>query len=125
MLQLILFLAIMLTLVNSLFRRLYATPASPELRTKVQAAIASPVFVASKLYCPFCARTKETLAAAGAKAEVWELDQMEEGGAVQSLLKELTGQSTVPNVFINGKHIGGNSDLEKLKGERLRELLKQ
>lgn len=31
-----------------------------------------------------------------------------DGGDIQSALKELTGQSTVPNVFIGGKHIGGS-----------------
>lgn len=27
------------------------------------------------------------------------------------ILKDITGQTTVPNVFINGKHIGGCSDV--------------
>ena len=30
-----------------------------------------------------------------------------DGGEIQSALSEWTGQSTVPNVFIKGKHIGG------------------
>ena len=29
------------------------------------------------------------------------------GGAIQQGLKDLTGQNTVPNVFIGGKHVGG------------------
>ena len=29
----------------------------------------------------------------------------------QDVLIEITGQRTVPNVFINGKHIGGSSDI--------------
>ena len=29
----------------------------------------------------------------------------------------MTGQRTVPNVFINKKHIGGNSDLQAKKSE--------
>ena len=29
----------------------------------------------------------------------------------QDVLNELTGQRTVPNVFINGKHMGGSSDV--------------
>ena len=29
----------------------------------------------------------------------------------QDVLNEITGQRTVPNVFINGKHIGGCSDV--------------
>jgi glutaredoxin 3 len=38
-------------------------------------------------------------------------------------LQELTGQRTVPNIFIKQKHIGGNSDLQAKKGE-LNDLLK-
>lgn len=32
-------------------------------------------------------------------------------------LFELTGQKTVPNVFIGGEHIGGNSDVQVLKSQ--------
>jgi glutaredoxin 3 len=38
-------------------------------------------------------------------------------------LRELTSQGTVPNVFIDKKHIGGNSDLQAKKKE-LPQLLK-
>ena len=31
----------------------------------------------------------------------------ENGPAMQQALLELTGQKTVPNVFINGRHVGG------------------
>lgn len=47
----------------------------------------------------------------GVNAKIIELDLMkngltEEGIAVK--LHELTGQRTVPNVFIKGMHLGGN-----------------
>ena len=32
---------------------------------------------------------------------------MDNGDEIQSALKALTGQSTVPNVFVGGKHVGG------------------
>jgi glutaredoxin 3 len=38
-------------------------------------------------------------------------------------LKELNGQTSVPNIYIKQKHIGGNSDLQAKKGD-LAELLK-
>jgi glutaredoxin 3 len=38
-------------------------------------------------------------------------------------LQELSGQRTVPNVFIDKKHIGGNSDLQAKKAQ-LPDLLK-
>lgn len=39
---------------------------------------------------------------------------VDNGNEIQSILKTITKQSTVPNIFINGDHIGGCSDLEKL-----------
>ena len=41
----------------------------------------------------------------------------ENGPAIQNKLKEMTGQRTVPNVFIKGKHIGGADDTIKLHSE--------
>ena len=35
------------------------------------------------------------------------------GDAIQSSLLAMTNQKTVPNVFINQKHLGGCSDTEK------------
>lgn len=32
----------------------------------------------------------------------------EDGGSIQSALGETVGRRTVPQVFINGKHIGGS-----------------
>ena len=37
-----------------------------------------------------------------------ELDLMDDGPKVQEALLSITGQKTVPNVFIGGKHVGGN-----------------
>ena len=56
--------------------------------------------------------------------KVIELDQIPKGSAIQNGLQELTGQRTVPNVFINGKHIGGNSDIQALHSQgKLKPLL--
>lgn len=43
--------------------------------------------------------------------------QIEDGAAIQSALQEISGQRTVPNIFISQKHIGGNSDLQSKKSE--------
>lgn len=48
---------------------------------------------------------------------------LDDGSAIQSALAEISGQSTVPNVFISKKHIGGNSDVQAKKKD-LPELLK-
>lgn len=47
----------------------------------------------------------------------------DDGSAIQGALAEMTGQTTVPSVWISKKHIGGNSDLQSKKGD-LPELLK-
>ena len=44
---------------------------------------------------------------------VVELDKMKGGGDIQKELQNLTGQRTVPNVFIKGKHLGGNDDTQR------------
>lgn len=36
---------------------------------------------------------------------------------MQDALEKMTGQRSVPNIFIGQKHIGGNSDLQAKKSE--------
>lgn len=45
--------------------------------------------------------------------------QIPDGSEIQTYLKEKTGQGTVPNVFINGKHLGKNSMHDKQVKKRL------
>jgi glutaredoxin 3 len=47
----------------------------------------------------------------------------DDGAAIQDALEEITSQRSVPNIFINKQHIGGNSDLQARKSE-LPQLLK-
>ena len=42
--------------------------------------------------------------------KVLELDKLKDGNEIQVALLAMTGQRTVPNVFIKGKHLGGNDD---------------
>ncbi|KAJ5363010.1 hypothetical protein N7541_003854 [Penicillium brevicompactum] len=83
------------------------------------------VVVFSKSRCPYCSDTKSTLRSLDAEFQIVELDQMNDGGDIQDALQQLTKQRTVPNIFINRKHIGGNSDLQKLSTGQLKGLLKE
>ena len=67
----------------------------------------------SKTFCPYCKQTKEVFERlkADPSPQVYELDTMSDGAQRQASLLEITGQRTVPNIFLNGQHIGGNSDL--------------
>ncbi|KAK5069716.1 Glutaredoxin [Lithohypha guttulata] len=75
------------------------------------------VAVFSKSYCPYCRATKSLLDDKHAKYYVIELDQVSDGAAIQDALEEMTGQRSVPNIFISKKHIGGNSDLQAKKSQ--------
>ncbi|KAI4348182.1 hypothetical protein L6164_008936 [Bauhinia variegata] len=77
----------------------------------------NPVVVYSKTYCPFCVDVKQLLTNLGATYKVIELDTESDGSAIQSALAEWTGQRTVPNVFIGGKHIGGCDSTTALHNE--------
>ncbi|CAG7949660.1 unnamed protein product [Penicillium nalgiovense] len=93
-------------------------------KTRAQSLINdNAVVVFSKSYCPYCDSSKKLLDGLNAKYTTLELDLEEEGAAIQSALAEISSQRTVPNIFINKKHIGGNSDLQGKKD--LKDLLKE
>ncbi|KAJ5948711.1 Glutaredoxin [Penicillium verhagenii] len=75
------------------------------------------VVVFSKSYCPYCKSSKDLLNELGAKYTALELDEENDGAAIQAALQEISGQRTVPNIFISKVHIGGNSDLQAKKAE--------
>ena len=51
------------------------------------------------------------LKASGVEFKAVELDQMANGDQVQATLASISGQKTVPNIFINKEHIGGWTDV--------------
>jgi len=87
-------------------------------KTKAQKIIdENNVVVFSKSYCPYCKASKALLSEKGAKYYLMELDQVDDGAALQDALEGITGQRSVPNIFISQKHIGGNSDLQAKRGD--------
>lgn len=80
----------------------------------------NPVVVYSKTWCSYSSEVKSLFKRLGVEPLVIELDEMgAQGPQLQKVLERLTGQHTVPNVFIGAKHIGGCTDTMKLyrKGE--------
>jgi len=86
---------------------------------------ANDVVIFSKSFCPFCKATKELFAdELKIDASVFEINTMDDGVAIQDALLELTGQKTVPSVWIKGEHIGGNDDTQKAnKDGKIKEML--
>ncbi|MCC6557476.1 MAG: glutaredoxin 3 [Polyangiaceae bacterium] len=62
-------------------------------------------------YCGFCARAKRLLSQKGVRyAEV----NVEGRADLRAWLREASGQRTVPQVFINGRSVGGFTDISAL-----------
>ncbi|KAF7666775.1 hypothetical protein LDENG_00090810 [Lucifuga dentata] len=78
------------------------------------------VTVYSILGCPHCAQAKATLGQLG--VQVYDVD-VGRHPQLKAKLKELTGRSTVPQIFFNNVHVGGSDDLQKLSPEELQRLV--
>lgn len=69
------------------------------------------VVVYTTNYCPFCTRAKALLRSKNVDFE--EIDvTLDEG--LQEEVKRLSGRRTVPQIFIDGKAVGGFDDIKQL-----------
>lgn len=70
------------------------------------------VEVYTKAFCPYCARAMNLLAGKGVEIEEFDLTM---GGPKRAeMLQRSNGRTTVPQIFIDGRHIGGSDDLAAL-----------
>lgn len=73
-------------------------------------------------YCPYCFRAKALLQHKGVAFE--EIDVTDDQALRDKMVKLAGGRRTVPEIFINGKIIGGYDELRALEDEgKLDELL--
>jgi glutaredoxin 3 len=72
------------------------------------------VQIYSKQQCPFCVRAKGLLAKKGVAYE--EID-VENDDTTRAWLVETTGQRTVPQVFVDGRPLGGFTEVDALDKE--------
>jgi glutaredoxin 3 len=66
----------------------------------------------TKAFCPYCTRAKRLLDSKGAAFE--EVDISMGGERRAEMIQRANGRTTVPQVFIDGRHIGGSDDLAAL-----------
>jgi len=66
------------------------------------------ISIITKPGCPFCAKAKAHLKAKGLAFEEVVLGT----DATSVSLKAISGKTTVPQVFVDGQHIGGSEELE-------------
>ena len=82
------------------------------------------VEIYTKAFCPYCTRAKSLLASRQVAIEEYDITM---GGPKRGeMIERSGGRTTVPQVFIDGRHIGGSDDLAALdaRGE-LQPLLDQ
>lgn len=70
------------------------------------------VIVYSQPFCGYCSAAKRLLDAKG--APYTEIDVMMEAGKRDEMIERSGGRRTVPQIFIDGRHIGGFDDLNAL-----------
>lgn len=68
------------------------------------------ILIYTKPTCPYCQRAKALLRAKG--VHFTEIDVS--NPADQRAMAEKAGRSTVPQIYIGGRHIGGSDDLHAL-----------
>lgn len=67
------------------------------------------VEIYTKMTCGFCHAAKRLLKAKGVSFE--ETDILIKPKKRQEMIQRANGRSTVPQIFIDGKHVGGFDDL--------------
>ena len=73
------------------------------------------VEIYSKFGCPYCYRAKRLLDGKGAAYE--EHDITLGGPQRAEMIQRADGRSTVPQIFIDGRHVGGSDDLAALDAQ--------
>ena len=80
------------------------------------------VEIYTKFLCPYCARAKKLLDSKGVAYEEYEISM--DPDKRQEMIGRANGRTTVPQVFIDGVHVGGSDDLAELeRGGRLDAML--
>jgi glutaredoxin 3 len=68
--------------------------------------------VFTKVFCPYCSRAKALLDGKG--ADYQEIDLTMDRAGFDAMVERAGGARTVPQIFIDGKHVGGSDDLAAL-----------
>jgi glutaredoxin 3 len=67
----------------------------------------------TRAFCPYCSRAKRLLEEKGASYEEYDITM---GGSQRAeMLSRANGRTTVPQIFIDGHHVGGSDDLYALE----------
>ena len=71
------------------------------------------VEIYTKTFCPYCARAKKLLETKGAAYDEYEISM--DAAKRAEMIHRANGRTTVPQIFIGGRHVGGSDDLAELE----------
>ncbi len=71
-----------------------------------------PITIYTKGWCPYCAAAKRLLDEKGAAFTEIDIEKAPE--ARVEMIQRANGRTTVPQIFIGGRHVGGCDDLYAL-----------
>ena len=72
----------------------------------------SEVEIYSSMFCPFCSRAKRLLSVKG--VAFTEIDVDFDPAKRRQMTERAGGRTSVPQIFIDGRHVGGCDDLYAL-----------
>lgn len=82
------------------------------------------VEIYTTMLCPFCWRAKKLLEERGVTYH--EVDVMTDGKLRAEMRQRAGGRTSVPQIFINGQHVGGCDELYALdRAGKLKPMLEQ
>jgi len=88
------------------------TPIIDKRAVRPHLKIMAKVEIYIKQFCPYCTRAMKLLAAKGVEPETFDVTMG--GPKKKEMVERSGGRMTMPQVFIDGKHIGGSDDLAAL-----------
>jgi glutaredoxin 3 len=78
----------------------------------VSLAMSAKVEIYTSMFCGYCARAKALLSRKG--VDYVEHDVDADGSLREAMTKRAGGRTSVPQVFIDGRHVGGCDDIHAL-----------
>jgi glutaredoxin 3 len=69
----------------------------------------------TSMWCPYCTMAKRLLTAKGAEFE--EIDVTMDAAKRARMTELANGRTSVPQIFINDTHVGGNDELRTLEAQ--------
>lgn len=107
-----------------------AAKADPEALLEVRETVAArPIVLYALEWCEFCWSVRRMFQDAGIEYLSVDLDSAayrvdNRGGKIRTALSEMTGSPTIPQIYVNGEHLGGATEtFDAYNSGKLREML--